>query len=443
LRAYGTNPEIWDGDSNCEHKFNIQEHYSRGQSDKHTSGAIKGLEKQWSEGFCSLCGAWRGELGLEPTFELYINHLMQIFNEVKRVLKPTGTCWVNLGDTYAGSGCGSWNVPPEMKGKHNRKTLQQEDKELYPEPRRILSVPAKSLCCIPDRFKIAMVDSGWICRNEIIWYKKNCMPSSASDRFTVDFEKIYFFSKQGKYYFEQQFEEYKTESIERLDRGISENNKWVNGPDGQTPHNLSQPRENIRKTTKIPQKEAENYGSPRARYHRMPPIGGIKQTEGNGNLTYSGNKPEWTNKGRNMRTVWQINTQPYKEAHFAVFPPELPRRCIQAGCPKDICKKCGKAREKVVEEIKGDWIPIMGRSPDSKKGGKRTRLILERKDKGYSDCGCNAGWDKGVVLDPFMGSGTTALVAKQLGRDYIGIELNENYIKLAEERLSREPDPLF
>lgn len=207
------------------------------------------------------------------------------------------------------------------------------------------------------------------------------MPSSASDRFTVDWETIAFFTKNGRYWFDQQFEETLTFDDSVRDRDASK----LNNCPGRS---------------------------------RMAGLTVNNYTQ------------------RNMLTVWDITTQPFKEAHFAVFPPELPRRCIKAGCPKDICKKCGQAREKVIEEIKGDWIPTLASSPDAKKGGARTRLILERKDNGYSDCGCNAGFGKGIVLDPFMGSGTTALVAKELGRDYIGIELNPDYIKMAEKRIS-------
>ena len=359
--------------------------------------------------FCSLCGAWRGELGLEPTFELYIKHLLQIFTEVKRVLKKTGTCWVNLGDTYNSHSANSKNVGG-FEGDQMRNNQAYSNSKITKKKE---GVPDKSLCCIPDRFKIAMVDSGWICRNEIIWYKRNCMPSSASDRFTVDFEKIFFFSKQGKYYFEQMFEE---------------NETVKNRPNY---------------TAIINNKNSNKFSAG---------IKSIRQHEGDTGYI----NPQ----GRNMRTVWDITTQGYKEAHFATFPPELPRRCITAGCPKDICKKCGKAREKILERVdKRHWTE----RNDYKTEGKYTFEYLktkkpnevgrndapatykppEMKELGYTDCGCNTGWDKGIVLDPFMGSGTTALVAKQLCRNWVGIELNEEYIKMAEERINREPEPLF
>ena len=345
--------------------------------------------------FCSLCGAWRGELGLEPTFELYIKHLLQIFTEVKRVLKKTGTCWVNLGDSYSGSNCGSndYRVLNGENPKYNHFA------EVYKgqKPGKT-SVAAKSLCCIPDRFKVAMVDSGWICRNEIIWFKHNCMPSSASDRFTVDFEKIFFFSKQGKYYFEQMFEE------------------------NQTTY-------------------AESWGN----FKRNKVVGAMAD------ITMDKDSfDKYRTQGRNMRTVWQINTKPFKDAHFAVFPPELPRRCITAGCPKDICSKCGFIREKLYKRETQESLrtndedinnAFRGNAPRGY-GGQEVGYT-NAEFIGYSTCDCSAGWDKGIVLDPFMGSGTTALVAKQLGRNWVGIELNEEYIKMAEERINREPEPLF
>ncbi len=143
-----------------------------------------------------------------------------------------------------------------------------------------------------------------------------------------------------------------------------------------------------------------------------------------------------------MRTVWNIPTRAYAEAHFATFPPELPSRCIKAGCPKEICKKCGKAREKIYKET-GNLIGMggygsktavhQGVSPTS---SLLTKKVKEKAAEGYTDCGCNNEWNSGIVLDPFMGSGTTGVVAKQLGRNYIGIELNPKYITMAEKRIA-------
>ena len=174
LRCYQTIPQIWDDHTGCVHEWGEEkEKHLRGKSSNATVGNnlpdFEGYLTKRSEGqFCTRCNAWRGELGLEPTFQLYIQHLMQIFDEVKRVLKKSGTCFVNLGDSYSGSG---GDHKPD--GKNNSGF---QGKLFRGTQRRYLSsIPAKSLCLIPQRFAIAMVDSGWICRNVINWIKPNCL----------------------------------------------------------------------------------------------------------------------------------------------------------------------------------------------------------------------------------------------------------------------------
>ncbi|GAJ06314.1 unnamed protein product, partial [marine sediment metagenome] len=127
-------------------------------------------------GFCSLCGAFKGSLGLEPTFNLYIKHLCDIFDEVKRVLRKDGTCWVNIGDTYNSHSAKSKNVGG-FEGKQMRNNKAYSDSKIAPKK---VGVPDKSLCDIPYRFSIEMTNRGWIKRNTIIWFKKNCMPSSVN-----------------------------------------------------------------------------------------------------------------------------------------------------------------------------------------------------------------------------------------------------------------------
>ncbi|MGR3302888.1 MAG: DNA-methyltransferase [Candidatus Scalindua sp.] len=257
-----------------------------------------------------------GQLGLEPTYQEYIGKLVAIFDEVKRVLKDTGTCWVNLGDTYGGAAGGYCPHPAELgANKHQLK-------------RKSIGLD-KSLIGIPERFSIAMTDAGWIRRNTIIWYKPNCMPSSADDRFTVDFEYLYFFTKKTRYWFEQQFEPHLW-----ADRDKRSQQDWS---------------ENKPKSGKI--------------------------------LTgkYAISHVSYGENGRNKRCVWKISTQSYNDAHFATYPEELVYTPIKAGCPKG-----------------------------------------------------------GTVLDPFMGSGTTLKVARELGRKGIGIELNKEYIDMAKKRIGLE-----
>ena len=268
------------------------------------------------------------QVGSEEDFTDFIKTLWEIYGEVQRVLKPTGTCFVNLGDTYAGSGSGTTKNADTSKYVEN-------SKQVYVLPNGTAKASKfrgtnlnKSLLMIPERFAIGMIEAGWILRNQIIWHKPNQMPSSATDRFTVDFEKIFFFVKQSTgYYFEQQLEPY----TEPLDR-------WA----GQMV---------------------------RGNYKTKTDQFAIQEREGR-NMRPN---PD----GKNMRTVWSINTEPFPEAHFATYPEKLVKRMIEAGCPEN-----------------------------------------------------------GLVLDPFMGAGTTALVAKKLNRNYTGFELNPEYLKIAENRLS-------
>jgi len=265
-----------------------------------------------------------GQLGLEPTFDEYLEKLWQIFSEVYRILKPTGTVWVNLGDTYGQNWRGGGVSSSSRKQFSNRGTVDFMKRKA---PKRV-KVPQKSLYMIPERFAIGMIDRSWILRNQIVWYKPNAMPESVKDRFTVDFEKIFFFVKQKKYYFEQQFEPHSRDWSQE---------KWTQ------------------------QVRNKNYKANNILFRR----GGSK-TLGE---TYNP-------KGRNKRTVWSISTKPFKGAHFAVFPPDIPEICIKAGCPEN-----------------------------------------------------------GLVLDPFMGAGTTAVVAEKLGRRWIGIELNPEYCEIASKRI--------
>lgn len=262
-----------------------------------------------------------GQLGLESTFQEYINKLCDIFDEVKRVLKKSGSCWVNLGDAYSGSGKG------------------------------VGGIKSKSLLQIPSRFAIEMCNRGWILRNEIIWHKPNAMPSSVNDRFTVDYEKLFFFVKSKKYYFEQQKEQMKTnhicwKSIRKHSRMVSLN-ITKQGSKGV----LGQENSGLRKQDQIGRADYTGFNK---RY--LPP----------------------KDLMRNKRSVWSINTKPFKEKHFATYPEELIITPIKACCPEN-----------------------------------------------------------GIVLDPFMGSGTTAVVARSLGLKYVGIELNPDYIKIAEKRLAQ------
>ncbi|KKN50447.1 hypothetical protein LCGC14_0632780 [marine sediment metagenome] len=362
-----------------------------------------------------------GQLGLESTFEEYINKLCDIFDEVKRVLKKTGTCWVNLGDTYYGSGKGAGGDITDSKqvwGFENKTTKNCEhcgkEFEGYAFQKFCGSACSgvdnttrekkgelkdKCLTLIPMRFAIEMVNRGWILRNNIIWQKPNCMPSSANDRFTVDFEYIFFFTKNKKYFFEQQIEETGTHYI----RKISNNDKKVFGGEGYA-------------------------GDQKA------------NREGRIIETF----------GRNKRTVWPINPKPYKEAHFAVFPEELCETPLKAGCPSFVCIKCGnpkfpiytpsKEYEKLLKSQRKTEAYTSKRREEAIKVGnafgvKKVSAYPDYKISFEQTCNCNVEFTGGVVLDPFFGSGTTGVVALKQQKKFIGIELNPEYIEIANKRL--------
>lgn len=397
LRDYGLEPIVFDGLPGCEHEWGKD--LKRRLRGSVTESAQVGSHKNERQGrevnqgnFCLECGAWRGQLGLEPNPGLYIQHLMQGFIEAMRVLKPTGTCWVNLGDTYwsAKGDCFNPGGGNESWQKWNNKTiynLSRGNKSDCPELR------PKSKAAIPERFVLAMLSQGWIYRNEIPWYKPNSMPSSAKDRFTNTWEPVFFFTKEEKYFFDLDAvrEKHKAESLERVGR------KW------------------------------DGHREPMSAYHGM----NIEK------MCHSA--------GKNPGDLWEIPTQPFPEAHFATFPEALLVKPIKAGCPQWICKKCGKIRERITEPTE-EYAKLLGKgfhdhSHDETKGMSQKKQVpsvsASYKTIGFTDCGCNVGWEGGVVLDPFMGSGTTAVVARKQSRNYIGFELNPEYIKIANTRLAQ------
>ena len=312
---------------------------------------------------------YEGQWGLEPTYQQYLEHLWSLMDAIYPKLKDGGTVWVNLGDTYAGSG-GSG-------GDYNENGLR----EGQPKVRPVKSIQNKCLLLIPHRFGIGCIDRNWIMRNDVIWAKRNGMPESVTDRFSKKHEYFFFMVKSEKYYFDLDAirDEHKQVSIERAMRGVSETNKWIDGPDGQTPHGLSQPRPNV--TTKIPKEQAEMFGSPRARQHRniegnMTKDGLTRTTAG---LSMKTAEEKQNPKGKNPGSVsdfWDIPTRPSSEKHYASYNDSLIAKPILAGCPKG-----------------------------------------------------------GIIYDPFMGTGSTAEAAIRAGRNYIGSEMSTDYCQIAERRL--------
>lgn len=255
-----------------------------------------------------------GQLGQERTPDEYLSKLIRIFAEVHRVLKKNGSCWIVISDTFA-----TRNYNYISKG---------------------------SLCLIPQRFQLEMVEwLRFICRNTVIYHKTNAMPSSIINRFTIDFEYVLFFTKNERYYFKTQYE----------------------------PMNPDTYRES-RYTINLDKRKSQETRQGLNKWKPMPRIGGHK-AKGYGKSTYSGNQVPPSDKGRIKRAVWSMATQPFKKAHFAVYP------------------------EKLIDPIIKACVP-----------------------------------PRGTVLDPFMGTGTTGLVAKKNNVSFIGIEISNHYINMARER---------
>lgn len=276
-------------------------------------------------------GGLTNQIGLEDTPAQYVARLVAVFHEAHRVLADDGTLWLNLGDSYA--------YPPGSAGKQGNG--QRAGRRHTAEGLRgTTSIPAKNLLGIPWRVAFALQDDGWILRAEIIWAKRNIMPESVTDRVTRAHEQIFMLTKGPSYF-------YDADAIRE------------DSDPAQEAHNQRYAREYTAHTQR-----AATTGQP-----------------GNSNSVGVHSRPG--RGGRNARSVWTISSTPLKEAHFATFPVELPRRCIAAGC---------------------------------KPGG--------------------------MVLDPFSGAGTTAMAAQQLGRRAIGIDLNPAYHDIALRRMSDAPLPL-
>lgn len=306
-----------------------------------------------------------GQLGAESTPTEYVNHLVEIFREVKRVLRPDGTLWLNLGDSYTSGG--------RKRRAPDDKTTAREMSYRADTPEGLKS---KDLVGVPWRVAFALQADGWYLRSNIIWHKENCMPESVRDRPTTAHEFVFLLAhpdSKGRYFYDHNAIREPHQSPYSKDT-ISKAGK----PGGTRPkgNNFSK------------QQRHKGEGTPRTRAERAALL---------------------NPKGRNKRTVWAVHTKPYQEAHFAVWPHELVEPMVMAGTSaKGVCGHCGAPWEQVREV----WQPT---------------CICPKHEP-----------QKAVVLDPFSGSGTTGAVAFQEGRNYIGIDLNAEYLPLAESRLARQ-----
>lgn len=285
-----------------------------------------------------------GQIGLEETPEEYVQKLVEVFSEVKRMLRDDGTCWINLGDSYAS---GSKNRTPEQANANSTLSgsLTTQEQSLKQNSKIVSGLKPKDLVGIPWMVAFALRADGWYLRQDIIWHKPNPMPESVSDRCTKSHEYIFLLSKSSSYYYDAD--------------AIAEPAIYA-GITGMDSTGFKDPKNFNGKHSDKQRCRGRRHAGFNERWDNM-----TTQQQCSGM--------------RNKRSVWTVSTKPLPESHFATFPPDLISPCILAGCPEN-----------------------------------------------------------GVVLDPFMGAGTTALVAKKLNRQFIGFELNPDYIKIAENRLRKE-----
>jgi DNA modification methylase len=324
------------------------------------------------------------QIGLEKTPEDYVAKMVLVFEEVRRVLKPDGTLWLNLGDSYI-SGKSRYSTKAqtlEGGGEKEEKygSMHNGNKpDLYYHP----FFKDKDLAGIPWRVAFELQKLGWYLRQDIIWHKPNPMPESVTDRCTKAHEYIFLLSKSSQYYFDyESIQEIATGFDMRKDTMMKGSNKYKNsvipGLKEHTMASKGHERWKFKGTGTFGNLDGELNGlhsgkKYNPKFKNLQPDGQQSNTM---HLIRAEGEADEVYPIRNKRSVWTVPTKPYLEAHFATFPEDLIVDCIKAGCPKD-----------------------------------------------------------GLILDPFMGAGTTALVCRKLGRNYVGIELNEKYIKIANDRL--------
>jgi DNA modification methylase len=375
-----------------------------------------------------------GQIGLEPTLDEYVTTMVNVFREVKRVLRDDGTLWLNLGDCYHGGGYANHKINGQEwfdaadldKRKSRQRDLIRSNPDLKP----------KDLVGLPWMVAFALRADGWYLRSDVIWSKPNPMPESVRDRPTSAHEHVFLLTKQPKYFYDADAVRtpIAASSIARLSQDVEsqEGSHRANGG-------------------------AKTNGTMKAVGRLDKQRGHSRRHDGFNDRWDGMSKEEQQANGANLRNVWNIATHAFSEAHFATFPPQLAETCIKAGTSeKGACSSCGAPWIRQIERVTGD-LEWAGRSEKNKtighsNGGKSLNVgskadYYENKPRNQTtgwaaSCSCDAEIVPCVVLDIFGGSGTTGLVADRLGRDATLIELNPEYIAIGERRIAGDA-PMF
>jgi len=436
LRDYGLEPVVWGGrDPACEHKWVRTQKppddkkcekcngagwlwWQELDHDPHKDelGAIiddtqyscdscrgtgwQGVPAKEPTDTCPRCRAWRGSLGLEPTVEFYVEHITEVFRGVRRVLRPDGCVFLNLGDSYAAAGYSR----QDNTGGATRQDGGKQQHTAVPS-----GLKPKDLIGVPWRVAFALQADGWWLRSAVVWakgvsmcptYAGSVMPESCTDRPTSAYEMVFLLTKSARYFYDA--------------TAVKEANSATSHTGGQ--------------------------------YVNEWKYAAIKDTRSSG-MRVGVPIPR---NGRNLRNVWCINPQAFREAHFATFPEKLAETCVKAGSSHKACGACGAPWERVVETErtfesgsgKAGNMPEGKNGPGLQGGGEtgdvRRGPCVHTTTTGFQPtCKHDDGMGRSLVLDPFAGSGTVGVVCKRLGRDFLGIEMNPDYCEMARKRLAR------
>jgi DNA modification methylase len=390
LRDYGTGR--WEGgEPACDHA--VRQAGSGLASSTLLGGKqTTGHQREGFKGECRRCGAVRidQQIGLEPTLSEWVAKLTVVFREVRRVLRSDGVAWVNCGDAYA-TGTTAPRNPTTATGPEV--PASWADRSQVVRAGTPVGLKTKDLMGQPWRLAFALQDDGWWLRSDVIWSKPNPMPESVTDRPTRAHEYLFLFTKRPTYW-------YDCDAIREPQESAGERHEGKSGYREDHP----------------------SKGGVKVR--ALHPI------------------------GRNRRTVWEIPTEAFPEAHFATFPTAFVEPCILAGCPEKTCRCCGAPWRRITERVdtglrqkKADgWDTGPGGHGTVHRAGREAGVpgqpVMATVTLGWEpSCACGADSVPGVALDLFNGSGTTGVVAHRLGRRYIGLELNPAYAEMARKRI--------